>query len=202
MTEKEKIHQINDFLKEYNDCINNHNVLGVDNANQVILDNCRRTSHSIMLLEEIEYKNNVQEALESVFGKPILNEDFYHYLYAIPYDYKYLYNNPSDWKVNFLNYYPSCGIEKIKDSEGCDIVAVTHFDDFNGLFAPAFEQFKFNQTRKEQFLTLLAELNQIKSEEPKLYMILNHQCCLVEGYFLMLLEYSNNLYLFKATDNA
>lgn len=102
-----------------------------------------------------------------------------------------------------MDYYHSCGIADIKnDTTTHEAIPVTHFDDFNGLFAPAIEQFKFNQSRKDSFLSLLEGLNQIKQEKPHLYIILNHTTTPIEGYFLMLLEYSDVLYLFRATDNS
>lgn len=204
MTEKEKINQINQFLEEYNDYINSREIIGISIANDVILANKRRITYSRMELDEIEKKDSVQESIDSFFHKPTLmgNGGFFNYFHAIPYDLKYLYANPDEWDTNFLDYYHSCGIADIKNRTTLhDAIPVTHFDDFNGLFAPAIEQFKFNQTRKDCFMSLLEDLNQIKQEEPKLYIVLNHGHPM-EGYFLMLLEYSNTLYLFRATDNS
>lgn len=205
MTEKQKIDEINEFLKEYNDYINSQEVIGVSDSNEVILDNKRRIQYSKMEMLEIEKKDTVQEAIDSFFHKPAFmgHGNFYGYFHAIPYDYQYLYANPTEWEMDYLDYHHVCGVEDIKNHTTThDVIPLTAFDDFNALFSPAIEQFEFNQDRKNRFMSLLEELSQIKKEKPRLYMILNHTPTPIDGYFIMLLEYSDALYLFRATDNS
>lgn len=204
MKEQEKVNEINCFLKKYVELIDSREINYVDEYNTIHFLNRRRDTYTTMSITELPYNPNVQDAINKKFGFPRLYDhttDYYCYYHAIPYDYRYLYMNPSNGLR--CDYYSICGIQAYKNREiGHEALSVTNFDDFNGLFAPAIEQFQFNKTRKMDFLNLLDELNKIKNEQPNLFIILNHDSNPVEGFFIMLLQYSDKLYLFRVRDNS
>lgn len=204
MTEQEKINEINRFLNKYVELIDSKEIGYIDEHNTVRFLNRRRDTYTTISITELPYTPNVQDAINKRFGCPKLYNNttaYYCYYHAIPYDYRYLYMSPCS-RFRY-DYYSTCGIQAYKDKETShDALPVTSFDDFNGLFAPAIEQFQFNKTRKTNFLNLLDELNIIKGEQPNLFIILNHASNPVDGFFIMLLQYSDRLYLFRATDNS
>lgn len=203
MTEQKKINEINDFLKKYAELINGREIAYIDEYNIIHFQNRHRYTYTKMSIIELPYTKNVQDAIDTRLGSPRLYDDatdYYCYYHAIPYDYKYLSINPSESRSD---YYLSCGIYYYKSRETShNALPVTSFDDFNGLFAPAIEQFQFNKARKKDFLNLLDELNNIKNEQPNLFIILNHASNPIEGFFIMLLQYSDKIYLFRVTDNS
>lgn len=201
MTENEQLLKINKWLKNYSDYIDSKrikDIIDYENGDcELVFYDRRISGYTIMDIEELPYNKNISEAINLKFGKPCIPTDrfvFYSYCVAIPYSFDYLLKNP---KGRELNSFAKYGIYGFKNHMGCMKIPCSTFDDFNSLFAPAIEDFQFNSKRKEEFINLIEELNNIKNETPKIYMVLNHQTTPMNGFFIMLLEYIDKLYLLQ-----